>query len=167
MTKVLPWWGRWAALGLLVVAVATFFYVRGADAKDAEWSLRDSRRIALEATAVARLSEQRRRQEASMASAVALIDKQRYEEQRRANQENQRMQRALAAGAVRVRIAARCDAASGVSALASAASVDDGAATAELDPAIASDLEGIANDGDSAIYQLSALQDWLDQVGGI
>ncbi len=99
-----------------------------------------------------------------MASAVAAIDQQRYEEMSHANQENQRMQRALAIGAIRVRIAARCDAASGVSALASAASVDDGAATAELDPATASDLEGIANDGDAAIRQLTALQELYESL---
>ncbi|KPC53043.1 lysis system i-spanin subunit Rz [Amantichitinum ursilacus] len=159
MTKVLPWWVRWAALGVLVVAVATFFYVRGAEAKDAQWSLRDSQRTAMEASAVARLSEQRRRQEAAMASAVAAIDKQRYEEQSRANQENQRMQRVLAAGAVRVRVAARCDAADRLPAVASAAGVGDGTQTAELDPAVASDLESIANDGDAAIRQLTALQE--------
>ncbi len=49
MTRILPWWVRWVALGLLVVAVATFFYVRGADAKDADWSLRDNQRVAREA----------------------------------------------------------------------------------------------------------------------
>ena len=141
-----------------MAAAAAFFYVRGADAAEARWVLKDARRIAQEASAAASLSESRRKREASAASAVAAIDRHYQEEIDRATQDNQRMERALATGAVRVHVAARCDAASRLPAPASAPGVGDDATTAELDPTVASELEGIANDGDSAIRQLSACQ---------
>ena len=154
----IPWWARWLALFFLLVASAAFFYVRGADAAEARWALKDAQRIAQEASAAASLSESRRKREASTASAVAAIDRHYQEEINHATQDNQRMQRALATGAVRVHVAARCDAARGLPAPASAPGVGDDATTAELDPAFASELEGIANEGDSAIRQLTACQ---------
>ena len=141
-----------------MAACAAFFYARGFTASETQWALREARRTAQEASAAVTLSESRRQREAGTASAVAAIDRHYQEEISHANEENQRMQRALATGAVRVRIAARCDAARGLPAPAAGTGLGDGSQTAELDPAAASALEGIASDGDTAIRQLNACQ---------
>lgn len=64
----------------------------------------------------------------------------------------------------RVRIAAgSCsDSASGVSPGLPAAGADEGA-TAQLAPDVAADLERIADTGDDAIRQLTALQEWVNR----
>lgn len=70
----------------------------------------------------------------------------------------------LAAGRVGVRVRlvpGSCDATAVP--VSDAASGADGAPTARLDPAVAASVERIANTGDDAIRQLTALQDWVDR----
>lgn len=91
---------------------------------------------------------------------IAAIDSKHTEEMNNARAENDKLRLDLADGTKRVRVAVRdCKAAS-------TASMDDAAGTAELDGKIAADLAGIAADGDAAIRQLTALQEWAKTVTG-
>lgn len=91
---------------------------------------------------------------------LAAKDKKHFEELSNARIENDKLRRDLAAGTKRVRVAVRQCEPSGTS------GVDNAAATAELDGKAAADLAGIAADGDEAIRQLTALQQWAKTVTG-
>lgn len=93
-------------------------------------------------------------------AALATVDKKHFEELSNARIENDKLRHDLATGAKRVRVAVRDCKATGTS------SLDDATSTAELDGAIAASITGIANDGDDAIRQLTALQDWAKTVTG-
>lgn len=98
--------------------------------------------------------------EDKLRTALATVDKKHFEELKNARTENDKLRLDLAAGTKRVRVAVRdCKATS-------TASLDDATSTAELDGAIAAAITGIANDGDDAIRQLTALQDWAIAVTG-
>lgn len=91
---------------------------------------------------------------------VNLIDAEHFKELSNAKSENDRLRRDLAAGTKRVRVSVRqCEPAG-------SSGVDNAAATAELDGKAAADLAGIAADGDEAIRQLTALQQWAKTVTG-
>lgn len=82
-----------------------------------------------------------------------------------ANSENARLRDSIGSGTKRVYVAAKCPASSGgVSNSPATAGVDNATGQAELDPAIAKSLVGIAGDGDSAIRQLTALQQYVTDV---
>lgn len=91
---------------------------------------------------------------------VNLIDAEHFKELSNAKSENDKLRRDLAAGTKRVRVAVRQCEPAGTS------SVDNASATAELDGKTAADLAGIAADGDEAIRQLTALQQWAKTVAG-
>lgn len=98
--------------------------------------------------------------EDKLRTALATVDKKHFEELKNARNENDKLRLDLAAGNKRVRVAVRdCKATS-------TTNMDDATSTAELDGAIAAAITGIANDGDDAIRQLTALQDWAKTVTG-
>ncbi|QMV33196.1 hypothetical protein 23F_00034 [Ralstonia phage Gerry] len=97
--------------------------------------------------------------------ATAEIDA-RQQENDRVKAENARLADELRTGARRVFVRAKCPAAGGgaVPGAAGAARVDDEGARAELDPAFAGNVVGITDDGDDAIRELTALQDYVRNV---
>lgn len=96
----------------------------------------------------------------TMQAKVAELDAKHMEEMSNARAENDKLRLDLATGTKRVRVAVRdCRPAE-------TASMDDAAGTAELSGAIAESMAGIAADGDAAIRQLTALQEWAKTVTG-
>ena len=89
---------------------------------------------------------------------LADLDTQHTQERERANQTNADLRAAVAAGKRRLSVLATSCTATGS---ATAAGVGHAEARAELDPAAAERIVRIANDGDDAIRQLNALQDYV------
>ncbi|EKT4541532.1 lysis protein [Pseudomonas putida] len=85
------------------------------------------------------------------------LDNQHTQERERANQTNADLRAAVAAGKRRLSVLAKCP----IGYSGATAGVDDAEARAELDPAAAERIVRIANDGDDAIRQLTALQDYV------
>ncbi|MFV3290182.1 lysis system i-spanin subunit Rz [Pseudomonas sp. NY11955] len=88
---------------------------------------------------------------------LADLDTQHTQERERANQTNASLRTAIANGKRRLSVLATSCAAGS----ASAAGLGHAEARAELDPAAAERIVAIANDGDDAIRQLNALQDYV------
>ncbi|MCE0853008.1 lysis protein [Pseudomonas asiatica] len=89
---------------------------------------------------------------------LADLDTQHTQERERANQTNASLRADVAAGKRRLSVlATSC----GTTGSATAAGVAHAEARAELDPAAAERIVAIANDGDDAIRQLNALQDYV------
>lgn len=88
---------------------------------------------------------------------LADLDTQHTQERERANQTNASLRADVAAGNRRLSVLATSCAAGP----ATAAGVGHAEARAELNPAAAERIVRIANDGDDAIRQLSALQDYV------
>ena len=87
------------------------------------------------------------------------MDKKHYEELRDAQKTIDRLRADLAAGRRRLSVRAKppvCPTPN-----AKTASLDHGAARAEIDSAVTQDLIGIVAEGDQAIRQLNALQDYV------
>lgn len=89
---------------------------------------------------------------------LAGLDTQHTQERERANQTNASLRADVAAGQRRLSVLATSCTATGS---ATAAGVGHAEARAELDPAAAERIVRIANDGDDAIRQLNALQDYV------
>lgn len=89
---------------------------------------------------------------------LADLDTQHTQERERANQTNASLRADVAAGKRRLSVLATSCTATGSAA---AAGVGHAEARAELDPAAAERIVRIANDGDDAIRQLNALQDYV------
>lgn len=89
---------------------------------------------------------------------LAQLDTEHTQERERANQTNASLRAAVAAGQRRLSVLATSCA---VRAATGTASLDADPARAELDPAAAERIVRIANDGDDAIRQLIALQDYV------
>lgn len=89
---------------------------------------------------------------------LAQLDTEHTQERERANQTNADLRAAVAAGQRRLSVLAKCPA---VRAVTGAAGLDDATARSELDPAAAERIVRIANDGDEAIRQLNAAQDYI------
>ena len=92
---------------------------------------------------------------------LAELDTQHTQERERANQTNASLRADVAAGNRRLSVLATSCTATGP---ASAAGVGHAEARAELDPAAAERIVRIANDGDDAIRQLTALQEWVGKA---
>ena len=85
------------------------------------------------------------------------LDTEHTEERERANQTNADLRAAVATGKRRLSVrATSCSSGSST-----ATSLGHAEARAELDPAAAERIVAIANDGDAAIRQLNALQDYV------
>lgn len=89
---------------------------------------------------------------------LADLDTQHTQERERANQTNADLRADVAAGQRRLSVLATSCTSTGS---ATAAGVGHAEARAELDPAAAERIVRIANDGDDAIRQLNALQDYV------
>lgn len=92
---------------------------------------------------------------------LASLDTQHTQERERANQTNASLRADVAAGQRRLSVLATSCSAAGS---ATAAGLGHAEARAELDPAAAERIVRIANDGDDAIRQLTALQDWVSKA---
>ncbi|MNJ22231.1 Bacteriophage lysis protein [compost metagenome] len=88
---------------------------------------------------------------------LADLDTQHTQERERANQTNADLRAAVATGQRRLSVLAKCPAAGPDG----ASGLDHAEARAELDPAAAERIVRVANDGDDAIRQLTALQDYV------
>ncbi len=151
-----------AAVVAVLAGVAGYSYHAGSSSKQAQWDLADRRRSEADSAAWRVASERTRTTEAAAASALSKIDLQ-HEALRHAQDDNETLRRQLAAGIVRVRLAAAADAGSS-SPSAGAASLGDGKAGCELNTETAQSLAGIAEDGDRAIRKLTALQAYVTDV---
>lgn len=89
---------------------------------------------------------------------LADLDTQHTQERERANQTNTSLRADVAAGKRRLSVLATSCSAAGST---TAAGLGHAEARAELDPAAAERIVAIANDGDDAIRQLNALQDYV------
>ncbi|WP_122665472.1 lysis system i-spanin subunit Rz [Pseudomonas viridiflava] len=89
------------------------------------------------------------------------LDTRHTQEQARADEQNDAMLAAVATGARRVYVNARCPA---VRTSASTARQPDEESRAQLDPAVAERILHTGVDGDDAIRQLSALQEYVEKV---
>ncbi|CAI3798625.1 hypothetical protein GLGCALEP_02133 [Pseudomonas sp. MM221] len=89
---------------------------------------------------------------------LADLDTQHTQERERANQTNASLRADVAAGNKRLSVLATSCGATGS---ATTAGLGHAEARAELDPAAAERIVAITNDGDDAIRQLSALQDYV------
>ena len=92
---------------------------------------------------------------------LADLDTQHTQERERANQTNARLRADVATGQRRLSVLAASCTPGGS---ATAAGLGHAEARAELDPAAAERIVRIANDGDDAIRQLTALQDWVSKA---
>lgn len=92
---------------------------------------------------------------------LADLDTQHTQERESANQTNASLRADVAAGNKRLSILAASCGATGSS---TTAGLGHAEARAELDPAAAERIIRIANDGDDAIRQLTALQDWVSKA---
>ena len=153
---------NWKSLLILVVAlvlVAAGWWVRGTLARADQQAAEIKQQAAQVKDLNAKLDEaaKLRTAEQQLRGLMATLDQALYKEYARAKTENAEHQRRLASGDVRVRIpVSNC---TNESSGGSAAGMDAGRATAELDPKAASDLESIANEGDDAIRALTAWQE--------
>ena len=86
------------------------------------------------------------------------LDTQHTQEITHARAENQALFDRIGSGGQRLSVIARCPA---VRAPGATTSLDDAEARAELDPAHAQRIVAIPAEGDEAIRQLTALQDWV------
>jgi len=101
-------------------------------------------------------------QEVDWNQQIAALDVSAEKDKEDAQAKENALRARLATGAQRVWVRAKCTAGGGnVPNGTGAAGVDNGATYAELDPAVASNLAGIAADGDDAIRELTALQAYV------
>jgi prophage endopeptidase len=113
------------------------------------------------------VSAQAQTRQVEMQSQVAAIDQQHTQELKNAQAQNDALRRDLAVGTRRVFVNATCPTGGNTmsgTATATATSLADDAGAAELDPATAQALAGIAADGDDAIRALGALQQYVSTV---
>lgn len=92
---------------------------------------------------------------------LADLDTQHTQERERANQTNASLRADVAAGKRRLSVLATSCSTAGS---ATAAGLGHAETRAELDPAAAERIVAITNDGDDAIRQLTALQDWVSKA---
>ena len=92
---------------------------------------------------------------------LADLDTQHTQERERANQTNADLRGAVATGKRRLSV---LTANSGPAGSAASSGLGDAKTKAELDAAAAERIVAIANDGDDAIRQLTALQDWVSKA---
>jgi len=134
-----------AIAGLSLVTILAFWRL---DHVTTERDAKSSRIEELEASIESRKNTQR---------LLAQLDTEHTQERERANQTNASLRADVAAGKRRLSVLATSCAAGS----ATAPGLGHAEARAELDPAAAERIVAIANDGDDAIRQLNALQDYV------
>ena len=90
---------------------------------------------------------------------LAQLDTDHTKELENAQADNQRLRTAVATGARRLSVPAKCPA---VRATTTTAGLDDAETRAELDPAAGERIIAIANDGDEGLIALRAAQDYIN-----
>lgn len=148
---------------LLVLAVALLLVGAGYKIASDRADLKQARADLEYVQTALSVSEKARADSAAEQKRLADLDKKHYEEYSNAQRENADLRARIAAGGDRVYVRTKT-ACSGESGSTTAARVDDAAGYAELDPTDAANLIGIAADGDAAIRQLTALQEWVSEV---
>ncbi|SEH90011.1 lysis system i-spanin subunit Rz [Paraburkholderia hospita] len=108
-------------------------------------------------------SEKARQTEGKMRDAVARVD-QLETDLKNAEAESETLRHSIGTGERRVYVRASCPASGGLPASAPAASVDDDAGLAQLDPTVAESMVGVTDDGDEQIRKLTALQTYVRDV---
>lgn len=163
MFKIIPIQYRIIAVIVLLLGLFAGGYWRGHAAADQSWRLKDSRRVAQENHVKLQSQIMAHNKEREQASKVAALDARYQQEITDAQTEINRLRRDVRAGLVRLSVKSAKPAALGAydSTTASGA---DAAARCELDTTTADDLIGITSDGDAAIRQLTALQDYVHDV---
>ncbi len=153
--KWMPAWG-WLVVGLLLSS--SYLALRLHDVK-ADRDLisleRDAEQAKLRQLTAA--NESRKKTQKLLLD----LDTRHTQEQARADEQNDAMLAAVATGARRVYVNARCPA---VRTSASTARQPDEESRAQLDPAVAARILHTGVDGDDAIRQLSALQEYVEKV---
>jgi prophage endopeptidase len=94
---------------------------------------------------------------------LAQLDTDHTKELENAQADNQRLRTAVATGARRLSVPAKCPSAP-MRTAAAAARLDDAETRAELDPAAAERIVAIPADGDEAIHALTGLQDYVTKI---
>lgn len=116
------------------------------------------------ASAAFREQQQARQQ---LENKLSLLDQQRYGELQNAQATTDRLSADLADARQRMRVtitASSCQQLSGAGKAAGADRVDDGAVTADIQPATAADLASLAGEADACAVKLTALQGWARDV---
>ena len=111
------------------------------------------------------LEQQQVRQQ--LENKLSLLDQQRYGELQNAQATTDRLSADLADARQRMRVtitASSCQQLSGAGKAAGPGSVDDGAVTADIQPATAADLARLAGEADACAVKLTALQGWARAV---
>jgi len=163
---------KWIATAITAAAIfgvgfATGFGLRGEIANAAESKLQAEHSQAMQAVsdAAALAAQQALARQTELSSQIAAIDAAHAEEIERAKIENDRLRGDVLSGARRLSVVAKCpDGARGVPANSSGSGVDHADTRAELDPKAADRIIRIANDGDTAIMQLTACQAFIKAV---
>ncbi|MNO20198.1 Bacteriophage lysis protein [compost metagenome] len=138
-----------AAAALLLVSILAFWRL---DHVSASLTTQTKRVGELEASIASRKETQR---------LLTQLDTEHTQEINDARAKNKELLDCLSTGCKRLSVVAKCPA---VRPTTGAASMDDAEARAELDPAHARRIVAIPTDGDDAIRQLTALQDYVNQV---
>lgn len=116
------------------------------------------------ANAAFREQQQARQQ---LENKLSLLDQQRYGELQNAQATTDRLSADLATTRQRMRVtitADSCRQLSGAGKAAGADRVDDGAVTADIQPATAADLARLAGEADACAVKLTALQGWAREI---
>lgn len=148
---------RYTAGALAVFALLAGIWLhghsRGAAGVQAEW---DADRAQLNTKLLAQ-ERSARAAEQQHAQALATIDAKYHEDERNAQLETDRLRAQLRASTVRLSVPVVSGSCS-LSATGAGAGGSDGAARADIQPAVADDLVALAADADTAVRQLSACQ---------
>lgn len=115
-----------------------------------------------EAGAAAMAEQQRER--LALEARLQTIDANKHRELTDAQENSARLAAELRSASRRLSVRAACPAGGGVPESAGAADLGNGADRAELHPATAADLVGVAGDADQCAVKLAALQDWAQEV---
>jgi len=111
---------------------------------------------------LAKINEQARNEELALQAKITELDKKHYEEFKIAQTTINQLRADVAAGRKRLSVKIKPPVCQKEDA--STASLGDGTARAELDGQDAEDLIGIVIEGDQAIRQLNALQDYVEEI---
>lgn len=158
MSVLFKWMPGWGWLVLILLASSAYLAMRLDGVKTARDAIsleRDAERAKVRQLTAANDSRKKTQK------LLLDLDTQHTQEQARADENNQPMLTAVATGAQRVYVNARCPV---VRTPASATRQPDEENRAQLDPAVAERILHTGVDGDDAIRQLSALQTYVRTV---
>lgn len=146
-------WKVYAGIGVLVLGFGygQLQYERGHKAAETAYKLE-----------LAKINEQARNEELALQAKITELDKKHYEEFKIAQTTINRLRADVAAG--RKRLSVKVKSPVCPKADPGTTGLGDGTARAELDGQDAEDIIGIVIEGDQAIRQLNALQDYVEEI---